>query len=86
MARGDLTLISVSRAGDHGRQIAVWRLSSLIFRLWLHPFSKTVPFAAVFLSPTFFAGSKRCLSVVPLWDLTPIGQQGCLPVASELFL
>ena len=36
--RGALTLISVSLARDHGRQTVLRRLSSLIFKLWLHPF------------------------------------------------
>lgn len=79
-----MPLISVSRAGDYGRQIALSRLSSLIFRLWLHPFSKR----SRLLQGSWAQPFLLVVSDASVWflrDLTPIGQQGCLSVASELF-
>lgn len=57
------------------------------FRLRLHPFSKWSHFTAVvdvFLRVTFLL-VVRDASLWFLRDLTPIGQQGCVPVANVLF-
>lgn len=93
MARADPTLISFSRVRDHGRQIALSHLGSLIFRFWLHPFLKRSCLlqqaAEAFLNRTIFFGGGAVVRDASLWflrDLTPIGQQGCLLVARVLFL
>lgn len=85
-ARRDLTLISFSRARDHASQIVVRRNSSLIgcIRFQNAPVLPHLP-AEVLLRATSLPVVRDALQWF-LRDLTPIGQQGCVPAANVLFL